>query len=154
MLLLEYFEEYPLILSHPGMLCMLNARCHAQFVSASACSSGIKLYIMLLAVPSHLNSHIHTHITSSSQCFFRCVAWTSVYLVISVLIVSTLRHSISKITRLPCTVTLNGNDAHMKQSTSRRTCDPTAGMGAKLTTYYRRGSPTDNDHQRLMKGVP
>ena len=27
------------------------------------------------------------------------------------------------------------------------------GMGAKLTTYYRRSSPTDNDHQRLMKGT-
>lgn len=25
-----------------------------------------------------------------------------------------------------------------------------AGMGAKLTTYYRRKSPTDNEHQRLL----
>ena len=27
-----------------------------------------------------------------------------------------------------------------------------AGMGAKLTTYYRRKSPTDSDYQRLLKG--
>ena len=25
-------------------------------------------------------------------------------------------------------------------------------MGAKLTTYYRRRSPTDSEYQRLLKG--
>lgn len=42
---------------------------------------------------------------------------------------------------------------------SRPACSPStvvcvAGMGAKLTTYYRRKSPADNDHMRLMKGKP